>query len=392
MNALLQQLRTHAERASPQVRVAAKLRIGRVEAAVDSAMGRITLEMALEEIGALPRAERGLLLDHATLFAAAIAPALLRDIPAESLERSGRSGHSACLLGKTMLQHGQGEAALQFVLQERLAEAFPFLFAMDILHELKDREQQQAVVRQAFSAWKETHKREFLKLLRTHWRVLPDGEAKSVLHLIVRWALNEPEWPLQASFDEGRLLFTSGREFTLFEILHIVRRLDPPLAEQLSRAHEQLAVAARRYPKGWESIQNEAEDMQNRQELEGGPVHNVVGYLGSGASRDMAYQFALRNGDFHRAMDHARAIYREDTDPETPNMAPKVLWPSAASFRSVLYHAGRRLGFDGRGLQKQIPDPDLRLLAGIEFVAALAGLPEMPNSSLRQSRAHQGRL
>jgi len=110
------------------VRAAAKLRIARVEAATDRAKGRITLEMALEEIGTLSEPERTALFDHARVFAAAVEPSLLPDIPEESI---APKGHTGWMLGKTMLEHGHAAAALQFVLQDRPAEAFPFLFAMN---------------------------------------------------------------------------------------------------------------------------------------------------------------------------------------------------------------------------------------------------------------------
>ncbi|WP_263377083.1 hypothetical protein [Granulicella aggregans] len=386
---LLRQSRKQAESAAPLVRAAAKLRIARVEAVADRAKGRITLEMALEEIGTLPEPERSVLFDHARVFAAAVEPSLLPGIPEES---TAPQGHTGWMLGKTMLEHGHAEAARQFVLQDGPAESFPFLFAMNILHDCEDQTQRLAVMRKAVKAWHETKEREFLKLFGRYWTVVPAIEALSILHSVVESTLNDSEWPMQGSFDNGLLLFTSGREFMLFEILHILRPLDPTLAAELIATHEQLAAGARRYPNGWDSIQQEAEEEQKRRKLEGGPTCGGRAYIGSGASQDIAFQFALQDGDFDRAMELAQELYREDTDIEAPNFAPKVLWPSAARFRSVLYHAGRRRGLEKRDLLARVPDEDLQLLARIEFAAAVAGLTEMPNSSRRQTKVQHGRL
>lgn len=50
-----------------------------------------------------------------------------------------------------------------------------------------------------------------------------------------------------------------GAKHTLFQILHVLRRLDEPLAETLIASHKQLAAAARRFPHGMESVMQEAE-------------------------------------------------------------------------------------------------------------------------------------
>ncbi len=386
---LLRQSRKQAERAPALIRAAAKLRIARIESITDRARARITLEMALEEIGTLPQPERSALFDHARMFAAAIEPSLLPGIPEES---RGRQGHSSWMLGKTMLEHGHAEAALQFVLQDGPAKAFPFLFAMNILRDCQDQAQRLAIMEKAVKAWHETGEREFVKLFGRYWTVMPTAEALATLHSIIESILNEPEWPLQASFDKGLLQFTSGREFMLFEILHIVRHLEPTLAEELIAAHEQLAAGARRYPNGWESIQQEAEEERKRRELEGGAASGSRGYRGPGEPKDIEFQFAMQDGDFDRAMQLALELYREDIDPDAPNLAPKVMWPSAGRFRSVLYRAGRRFGLEKQDLLAHIPDRDLQLLARIEFAAAVAGLTEMPNSSRRQSKAQHNRL
>ncbi len=385
---LLQRAHEQADGATPLVRAAARLRIARVEAATDHARGRITLDKALEDVATLAEPERTMLFDHARVFAAAVEPSLLPGIPHDSLWPPGYDGW---VLGTTMLDHGHAEAALRFVLEGRDASAFPFSFAMRLLHECVDQGQRLTVMRTAAKAWEQTKERDFITLFEKHWTLLPVAEAFTMVRSVVHSTLGEPDWPMTVSLDEGRLRFTSGREYTLFQVLHILRRLDPQLTDQLLATHEQLAAAARRYPDGWYSIQEEDEKEQGRRTREGTAVGGRE-YVRGGVSRELGFQFALNEGDFHSAMDFAQTLYQEDMDAERPNFAPKVLWPSAARFRSVLFQAGKRGSLNPQELLARVPDDDLRLLASIELAAALAGLPEPHTSSRRLDQSQHGWL
>lgn len=110
----------------------------------------------------------------------------------------------------------------------------------------------------------------------------------------------------------------------------------------------------------------------------------------TGNSRDFSHQMALHRssqaGDFGPSIDHALELYREDTNPENPNRALKAFWPSTSSLRTTLYSAGKRLGPDANKLLERIDDSDLHLFAQIALAAALAGLPALPESSMRQRR------
>jgi hypothetical protein len=63
--------------------------------------------------------------------------------------------------------------------------------------------------------------------------------------------------------------FSSPRQNTLFQILHVLRHLDSPLAQSLVDSHDQLAVAARRYPNGLETMNEEAEAEAERRKADG---------------------------------------------------------------------------------------------------------------------------
>lgn len=390
MSDLLAQAREHAERADPAVRAAALLRIARVQAASDPGQARATFVQGLEEIRRLAAPDAEFLQEQARLLAAAVAPDLVASIPA---------GHhappfTAETIGKIMLQHEHGDAAFDYVMDCDDAK-FPFPVVAQLIEWFGDKDRQLALFRRAVEAWRASRDERFLWLFQIQWKTLPPEEAITVVREIVRVTLERRDQPITATYEaEGTVRFTSVRQNDLFRILHVLRHLDPPLAESLIAIHTQLATAARRFPNGLESIQQEADEQRkNAGESCGG------GFAIGGSPRDFPYLRTLlqasEDGEFDAPIEHALERYRDDTAPDRPNYAPREFWPSTCSFRSILYRAGKKLGPGAAAYLDRIPDPDLRLFAQIELAAALAGLPELqgvqrkqrsPSADLRRHR------
>ena len=147
---------------------------------------------------------------------------------------------------------------------------------------------------------------------------------------------------------------------TFFLILDVLRHLDPALAESLIARDEQLASIARRYPKGLESIHESPKvrtlDANSR------PAHSLHSSSGK-QGHESSFEHALRK-------------YREDINPDHPNLAPRECWPSTCAFRRILYEMGKELGRAAKVYLDSIPDEDLKLFAQIELAAALLGLPK----------------
>jgi hypothetical protein len=372
-----------AEKSQPAVRAAALLRIARVQTAFDRDLARKTFQRALDETRQLPGLDGQFLLDQARRFAAAVAPETLGEIPS-----AGRTPHhiDSEWLGKIMLEHGQQDAAFDYVMHFDEWPAFPFPVVSTLMARFRDDERRLVVFRRAIQAWRAAHGERFIGLFQSQWKVLPPDEARDVVREIVRVTLeHQPDRPVRATYDqEGTVQITSGREHALFQILHVLRHLDEALAESLIAGHQQLATAARRFPCGMESLLEEAEARQKAQGAScggGSSGGGSGGYVMAGNSRDFAYMKALMQAsqadDFAPLIEHALERYRGDTAPENPNQAPPEFWPSTHRFRSILYKAGKRLGADAAIYLDRIPDGDLRLFAQIELAAALAGLPEL---------------
>ena len=372
---LLARVRQLAERSDPQVRAAALMRIARVQTALNRDRARGTFEMALEETRLLSGRDRESLLETASLIAAAVAPDLLREtsFPRPLPRRQFWSEK----IGTIMLEHGHVDAAFEYAIGCDDPSAFPFSLVSSLMLKLGEEARRSAVLRRAIEVGRKTPDQHFIMFFYGHWKMLPPEEALSVAHDIVRVATDRPDQPITARYGPESPEITSVREHTLFLILHILRHLDNELAESLIGIYEQLAAAARIFPNGIESI---TEANERRRKEATGESRGGFGFGFAGDPREIPYARAImqatNDGDFEPAIAQALEKFKRDTETGNSNQAAKEFWPSACAFRQILYAAGKRLGEDAAVYLNRIADEDLRMLAEIELIACLAGLPE----------------
>jgi hypothetical protein len=385
---LLEKARRQAEKADASIRAAALLRIARAESAGDLAQALRTLLEGLDAIQKLSPAGRDRLLEEARSVAAAVAPELLGEIP--ETHRFGPRQFASVHIVQTMVAHGHVEAAFHYLIEHDDPSSFPFFSVAAVLHHLNPRSPESAdrrlsLLRHALEMWRKcppgrrSHDRDqFVQVFGRHWTEFPADEASAVARMVVDRAVSEPDGAMSARY-RNEVEFSSTRQHTLFQILHVLRRLDPAIAQSLLDSHDQLAVAARRYPNGWETMNEEMEAEVKRRQASGATCEGG-GYILAGNPEDFDRQRrlidAMRSGEFAQSIEDALEKYREDMSPDTRNYAPKEHWPSTGAFRTVFYKAGQRLGVNAANLLEQIPDDDLRLFASIELAAALAGVPE----------------
>jgi len=394
---LLTNARRQAEKADGSFRAAALLRIARAECSGDASRARTTLLEGLEAVQKLPNRVREHLLEEARWVAAAISPKLLGEIP-RGKRGTGRQRFASVHIVQTMITHGHIEEAFDYLLQQDEPASFPFLSVIGVLHRL-DRhspggaERRLKLLRHAHGVWwssgssRHSHESdEFVQLFGYHWNEFPAGEASAVARMIVDRAVAEVDAGTSSGY-MNEVHFSSRRQNTLFQILHVLRQLDPALAQSLIDSHDQLAVAARRYPNGLETMREEVEAETKRRIAEGASCTGG-GCVLAGDPRDFGRQRrlidAVHSGDFAHSMEDAIGKYQVDTSPATHNYAPKEYWPSTGVFRAVLYQAGKRIGAEAAKLLEQIPDEDLRLFATIELAAALAGAPAPAITQMKQ--------
>jgi hypothetical protein len=306
---------------------------------------------------------------------------------------------------QVMLAHGHVDAAFDYLLNHDDPRFFPFRSVGAVLHQLGPCSPEYAtrrtlLLRRAVELWRQSpsgrHPRErthfmdhfgFVGLFGHFWTQFPPEEALAVARTIVDRAAEEPDAGTSVGYP-NEIHFSSPRQNTLFQILHVLRHMDPALAQSLIDSHDQLAVAARRYPNGLETMNEEAEAQAERRKADGATCRS--GYILAGDPRDFDRQRRLidatRSGDFGPSIHDGIEKFREDTSAATPNYAPKEYWPSTGAFRATFYRAGKRLGPEAAKLLEQIPDDDLRLFATIELAAALIGAPESSITQMKRPR------
>ena len=391
---LLEIARQQAEKANPSMRAAALLRIARAESGADVYRARMTLHEILDVIRNLPNSVREQLLQEARTVAAAVSPELLVEIPIT--QHGPHERFASVSIVQVLLAHGHVDAAFDYLLHHKDA-SFPFPVVANVLHKLdplspEDADRRRMLVRRAFEAWQRGpfgghhHERgHFVRLFGHFWREFPSEEALAAARMIVVQAAEEPDAGTSADY-MNEVHFSSPRQDCLFQILHVLRHLDPALAQSLIDSHNQLAAAVRRYPNGLETMHEEVESEAKRMKADGATCGGA--YIMAGDPRDFDRQRRLidatRSGDFEPSIEDAIEKYREDISPATRNYAPKEYWPSTGAFRTVFYQAGRHLGSEAAKLLEQIPDDDLRLFATIELAAALSGVPQSSITHMKQ--------
>lgn len=419
---LLKKAREQAEQADPPVRAAALVRIARAESPGNASEARQTLLEGLDAVKKLTGEAREYLLDEARVVAAAVSPEMVAEIPAGKREIPGE--FASVQIIQTMLTHGHVDAAFDYVIREDDPESFPFRSVGGVLHKLDADKPECAarrltLLRHAVEIWRKGSSSNprpmrrhfagrhdgFISLFGYFWKDFPAEEALSIARTLVERAAEEPDTGISAGYPDG-ISFSSPRQNSMFQILHVLRHLDPALAQSLIDSYDQLAAAVRRYPNGIETMNEEVEAETKRREAEratckDGTCGTGGGYFLAGDPKDFDRQRrlidAVRNGEFETVIEDALEKYGEDTTPESRNYAPKEYWPSTGAFRTMFHQAGKRLGLEAAGLLERIPDDDLRLFATIELAAALAGAPASSITTMKRphppdSRAPRGRI
>jgi hypothetical protein len=148
--------------------------------------------------------------------------------------------------------------------------------------------------------------------------------------------------------------------------------------DSLLKIHDQLAAGARRFPLGLESLKAESRLPDAKPKGQS----YVIAFSGNRAefAAMRAKMQAEIEANFEPHFQEASRLYAEDTEAESPNASPRECWPSTQEFRNAMFRAGKSHGEKASSYLDRITDPDLRLFAEIEFIAALAGLPQFAGS------------
>jgi hypothetical protein len=376
---LLRRALEHALRSDPPIKAAALLHIARVLTVFNREQCLSVFDLGIALARTLSEHEKDVLLAEGFFLAGAVDPQRAIQLFGEGWPRM-RHPHPMERLLTVMLDHGHVEKAVTYLTGPLKADEYPFFTVSAVLQKCADDATRLQVLRAALHAWVQKPPSRpgpapfFLHLFSQKWKILPRGEATERTREIVAAILREPDHPASARIgtEPNGMVFRSSQAFQLFQFLNVLRELTPELLDSLLQAHEELAAGAERFPMGMESV------MANTPKPAVAAKGQRFGYAGSpeGFAVAMAKIEAERVGNFEPHFEEALRLYAEDWEPESPNRAPRECWPSTQAFRDAMYRSGKRHGRDAVGNLDRIPDPDLRLLAEIELIAAVAGLPE----------------
>lgn len=222
---------------------------------------------------------------------------------------------------------------------------------------------------------------DFHRLFSKHWEKLERHEAEAWLEELLLAIREDPDEGMSARFGQ-RVHFHSMHDMHLFELLGVIRALKPlHEVDALVNAHPNVAQASKVYPLGLQSLMMESSAERNA---------SGTGFSMCGSARDaplMTTMIGAARRDptaVGHLLGEAHHLYLEDMDPDDPNTAPRVFWPSCGAYKIAMYWAGKNNAPDAESLLQQIPDSDFALLASIELAAGALGLTQYSGVRMEQ--------
>ncbi len=85
----------------------------------------------------------------------------------------------------------------------------------------------------------------------------------------------------------------------------------------------------------------------------------------------------------------ARWLYDKDHDPEDPNRALKLFWPSTQAWKELVLTAARISNKDATDLLADIPDPEIRALETVTLAGDWLGVPIWRSTSAMVSHKNR---
>ena len=186
---------------------------------------------------------------------------LLKLIPAPSTGYDNRSFAAARVIGK-LVEKGQLDGAIDLAEYMGGMGAYPFTGAGQVMAKLPAGDMRRtAVFSQALSAYTVKPDPSFARLLTRYYRDLPPGMAQTALTRILSVVLgakaDEPYNPMTIASAKGTVTFTNRVEADLFEVMPLVREIEPKRYEELLAQHTEVRSALGIFPGGGPSIASE---------------------------------------------------------------------------------------------------------------------------------------
>jgi len=382
---LLLEVIRQAEQSGPAIQAAAFVHCARVMAKFDKPAAEQLLERGISLALSLHSDERSLLLEAFPPIVAGVNPNRAVNL-FTSLENAQWGSD---MLFFAMLDHGHIAEAVENLTSSRFGAAFPYSALLNAMADCRENhDAQRTMLRSAMKAIENDPSgtqgfggHSFLQVFNLYWMLLPKEEAKTFLRALVQRMLDEQDEDGSSRFGglASEVRFTSMQQQKLFEVFGPLRNLDLPFAESLLKTHRELAKAVEIFPYGFSewssSMQPPAPAPRMKDRL---PAESMEWDFVNARWMPVAEWMKT---SWEEAFSQAMVLLDVDTKPRHPNTHPHEVWPSTQEFRVLMYKAGRYEGRDAVARADRIPHPDVRLLAKIELIAGIVGLPQLGGMS-----------
>ena len=255
---LLEKAATTAGAAQPEMHAVTMMYLGGAWRKLDKKQAVAYLRQAFTAAAALPEGDGPPKLQAEVIKAAARmdlqeACDLLRAMNASEARNAAADSVVDALIGERdfdkaveVLALTPGNAAYPFGAALRLFEALP-----------KDDSRRVIVFGNAASAYRRSPGDGFRTFLAKHWKEVPREMAQAALAPVVnaiRDRDDEPGAGESLETPKGTLKLGSRKSMELFDLLPVLRALDPARAKEVLAQHADLRAAAQLYPEGRQSI------------------------------------------------------------------------------------------------------------------------------------------
>ena len=184
--------------------------------------------------------------------------ALLKLIPAPASGYDNRSFAAARVIGK-LVEKGQLDIAIELAEYMGGAGAYPFEGAGQIMAKLPvDDSRRTVIFSQALSAYTVKPSSSFARLLTRYYRDLPPGMPQTalsrILNVVLSTKVDDRYEPMTIASAHGTVTFTNRVEADLFEVMPLVREIEPKRYEELLAQHTEVRSALGIFPGGGPAI------------------------------------------------------------------------------------------------------------------------------------------
>jgi beta-lactamase regulating signal transducer with metallopeptidase domain len=257
----------------PQVRVAALLHLGDNYTLVDRKKAQEALEQAFTAAADLPSSGRedprgqiqSMIVTRMADVSLTRAKQLVGQLPPASRDLPDPRIPAVEKIVGLLLDRKEFDEAMELVETAGASGEYPFRAARLIFERLPDDDGRRSQVFAAASAAFAGRPRgAFAEFLSRHYQAVPRPAAEAALQAVLNSILDRrDDTPTAAniSTSKGTASFSSRQDRELFDIMHVVKALDPKRADEILQKRPELRAAVERFPLGMDSMRGDQSEI-----------------------------------------------------------------------------------------------------------------------------------